>query len=142
MGMPRDRDARKYYRVALQRIDEAMLIHSRLDLSSAAEYLGGYAVECILKALLISAIPPSRRPAAGDLTVDWLKREVGHDLPRLRQTLAEHGVMMPREIVRDFMFVSTWDPGLRYEPGPGDRDRTTRFLASAKTVIKWADRSI
>jgi hypothetical protein len=53
MPLPQDLNARKYYRVAKQRLAEAELILVKLQLAAAAQYLAGYAVECTLKALLL-----------------------------------------------------------------------------------------
>ena len=63
MAMPADIDARRYYRVAYQRLEDGNLLFEKLARSNAAIYLSGYAVECILKALLVSATPVKQRPA-------------------------------------------------------------------------------
>jgi HEPN domain-containing protein len=70
MPLPQDQDARMYYRVAKQRLDEATLILEKLNLYAASHYLAGYAVECILKALLIVQTPAGQRPFPGVETVD------------------------------------------------------------------------
>jgi hypothetical protein len=62
MAMPRDKDARRYYRVAKQRLDEADTILSKADLPAAAMYIAGFAVECALKALLLMRRPAGQRP--------------------------------------------------------------------------------
>ncbi len=49
MGTPLDIDARKYYRVGIQRLKEAELILAVVRLPAASTYLTGYAVECVLK---------------------------------------------------------------------------------------------
>lgn len=141
MGVPkRDKDARKFARVAKQRLEEAQVIHENLRLWAAAQYLGGYAVECILKALVLVTTPSNKRQPSGEKTVNWLKREFGHDLDKLRSHLDRHGIRMSRDIAREFVFVSIWDTRLRYEPGPGDPDKTARFLSAAEAVLKWADK--
>lgn len=137
MGIPRD-IARKFSRVAKQRLEEAKTVR-RAQLPAAAEYLGGYAVECILKALVIVVTPTSERPPSGEATIDWLKKDFGHDLEDLRKGLVKQHTIMPPQVAREFAFVATWDPQLRYELGPGDPDRAERFLEAASAVIKWAD---
>lgn len=139
MGTPTDIDARKFARVAKQRLEEAKTIQQKAQLPAAAEYLGGYAVECALKALLIVVTPRSERPRPGEATIDWLKNDFGHDLEELRRGLVRQRTLMPSFVAREFAFVATWDPQLRYEPGPGDPDRTERFLSAASAVLKWAD---
>jgi hypothetical protein len=83
-----------------------------------------------------------RRPATGNETIAWLKRTFGHDLDALRRAIAARGFPMARDIAGEFVFVSTWDPETRYEPGAGDPDRAARFLVAAETIIKWADQRI
>ena len=139
MMLPHDSDARKFARVAVRRLSEAKIIQSRLQLSAAAQYLGGYAVECILKALVVVTTPRNRRPASGEPTMTWLKKEFGHDLHRLRRHLARFGHSMPPDVAREFLFVGSWDPQLRYDPGPGDPDECERFLLAAQRIVQWAD---
>lgn len=56
MAMPADIDARRYYRVAYQRWDDGVALLG-ISRPRAAIYLSGYAVECILKALLLVSTP-------------------------------------------------------------------------------------
>jgi len=57
MAMPLDIDARRYYRVAYQRLEDGAAL---LEISRprAAIYPTGYAIECILKTLLLMSTPP------------------------------------------------------------------------------------
>jgi hypothetical protein len=57
MSTPKDIDARRYHRVAYQRIEDGSLMLDKLDRPKAAVYLSGYASECILKALLLVVTP-------------------------------------------------------------------------------------
>jgi hypothetical protein len=138
MVVPRDIHARKYYRVAKQRLEEGELVLVKLDRPSAAVYLLGYAIECILKALLIELAPTNER----DETRRALKEDFGHNLRRLRAGVVQRGVAVPRPILSQLLFVSSWSPELRYEPGPGDRREAERFLAATKDIVIWADGSI
>jgi hypothetical protein len=139
MARPRDIDARKFARVAILRLDEAKLIYRKAQLPAAAQYIGGYAVECVLKALVIASTPRNERPPSGDETIAWLKKAFGHDLYALKAYLTKRGVQMSHPVSGDFLFVSTWDPQLRYELGPGDPKVTERFLEAAEALVKWAD---
>jgi HEPN domain-containing protein len=139
VGSPKNIDARKYARVAKQRFDEAMTVLKKAQLPAAAQYLGGYAVECILKALVLTLTPATERPNSGHDTIEWLKTKFGHDLRGLRAEAARHGVRMSAETVAEFGFVLSWDPQSRYELGPGDPETAERFLAAAEKIIKWAD---
>lgn len=138
MVVPRDIHARKYYRVAKQRLEEGELVLVKLDRPSAAVYLLGYAIECILKALLIELSPINER----EETLRSLKEDFGHNLRRLRAGVVGRGVAIPRPVLSHLLFVSSWSPELRYEPGPGDRREAERFLAATKDIVTWADGSI
>ena len=56
MGMPADINARRYYRVAFQRLEDGKSL-LEINRPRAAIYLTGYAVECILKALIVTSTP-------------------------------------------------------------------------------------
>ena len=139
MGSPKNIDARKYSRVAKQRFDEASIIVTRAQLYAPAQYLAGFAIECILKALVITLTPANERPPAGADTIQWLKETFGHDLRDLRIEVAKRGAKMSRDTAAEFAFILSWDPESRYELGPGDPDVTRRFLEAAGKIIDWAD---
>jgi hypothetical protein len=111
----------------------------KAGLPAAAEYLAGYAVECMLKALIIVTTPANERPSAGDATMRWLKREFGHDLDHLHTVVRQRSGNVSRDVASALVYVATWDPEQRYEPGNGDPARASRFLAEAEVVLKWAD---
>jgi len=134
MAIPLDSDARKYYRVAKQRLVEAE-IFMRNDLPAAAIYLAGYSIECILKSLLLVVTPPGGRQ---DM-LKSLKDDFGHNLPRLRAGLIERGARPPKNVAGELVFVTSWSPELRYEPGPGDPEEAERFVTAAKRIVVWAD---
>lgn len=138
MSSPKDADARRYYRAALRRLEEAELILEKVELPAAAIYLAGYGVECVLKALIIVVTPANARSGL----LDAMKRDYGHSLHRLLTGLVERRVHLPSAVIRSFLFVSSWSPDLRYEPGPGDSVEAARFLKEAKAIVIWADRSI
>src|SRR5207248_3240882 len=135
--------ARRYYRVAKQRLDEAKLILEGLKLAAAAEYLAGYAVECILKALLVALVPESELPQNWKGIVEWLKEDVGHDLKKLREEIRERGLSLPKAEIASLDFIAEgWKPESRYTPGSGDLIHAKRFLVAVETILQWADRSI
>jgi hypothetical protein len=133
--MPQDRDAVRYWRVAFKRLGEAELLLTKLALPVAATYLGGYAVECILKALILERTPRGQRAEA----MRALKEDYGHNLRRLRVGVLERGAHPPRDVMRELLLVSTWSPEMRYDPKPGDVKTSARFMAAVKTVVAWAD---
>src|SRR5438046_1996841 len=104
MPTPRDIDARRYYRVAYQRLEDGRLMLDRLLRSKAAVYLTGYAVECIAKALLIQVTPATKRPDV----LKSFRGPRGHDLLWLRARLAERRVSIPALIAREWAYVASW----------------------------------
>lgn len=134
MATPRDIEARRFFRVANQRLEDGRLLLDRLQRANASVYLTGYAVECILKALLITVSPASERKA----TTAMFRGAIAHDLLWLRERLGERAVRMPPEIASELMLLSTWSTDLRYEPGPGDSEEAGQFLKSAAIVVRWA----
>jgi hypothetical protein len=135
MGLPSDIDARRYYRVAYQRLEDGALMLEKLDRPKAAIYLSGYASECILKALLLTTTPLRERPETGRS----FRGAIAHDLQWLRQRLRDRGVVAPMIVAKELAYVATWSVDLRYEPGTGDRDDAQRFIASTRSVLEWAD---
>lgn len=132
--MPMDIDARRYYRVAYQRFDDgtALLGISR---PRAAVYLTGYAVECILKALLLVSTPVGER--ADVLTTFY--GGIAHNIDWLREQLVRRIGRLPVGEARHVSLVSSWSTDLRYEPGPGDREDAEAFLVAAESLLAWAD---
>ena len=59
VAMPSSVQARRFYRAAKQRFDDALLLLD-MERTTAAVYLAGYSVECMLKALILSAVPPAQ----------------------------------------------------------------------------------
>jgi hypothetical protein len=59
VAMPSSVQARRFYRAAKQRFDDALLL-LEMERTTAAIYLAGYSVECMLKALILSAVPQAQ----------------------------------------------------------------------------------
>lgn len=53
-------NVRRFLRANLRRQDEASFLLNEGNYSTAAVYLGGYAVECALKALILAGEPSAR----------------------------------------------------------------------------------
>jgi hypothetical protein len=62
VAMPSSVQARRFYRAAKQRFDDALLLLA-MERTTAAVYLAGYSVECMLKALILSAVPQAQEAA-------------------------------------------------------------------------------
>lgn len=62
MPEPRDKDARRFYRAARERWDDAEFL-ADADRTTGAVYMAGYCVECVLKALIVAQAPRKSRAA-------------------------------------------------------------------------------
>ena len=135
MAIPVSRDARLYYRCAFQRYEEAEVLFET-DYTTGAVYLAGYGVECILKALVLAAVPAGARSD----TMKSFRGGKAHEYEWLRSLyLIGGGARFPREITRHFTLVNDWSTDLRYAPHSVRADDAEAFLASAVGIIRWAD---
>src|SRR5688572_762373 len=97
------------------------------DFHTAAVYLAGYAVECALKALLLSSEPHARHAA----TLASFRGTKGHDFAWLVKELARRRVVVSPEMNRQVGEVAWWSTDLRYEPRDIKAKTATRFLLAA-----------
>lgn len=137
MSLPQDKDARQYYRVAYQRLEDGELL-LRNRRAQASIYLTGYAVECILKSLLIVSTPAGQR-------VDVLRSfrgPSGHDLLGLRDRSVGARIQFDRHVAKDLVHLSSWSTELRYLPDTGDEAEAKAFWQAADRLVKWANERI
>ena len=135
MSTPTRPIPRKFYRVAYQRFEEAEVLFEA-GYYIGAVYLAGYAVECMLKTLILEATPEKDHP-----TVEAeFRGQRAHHYEWLRHRYGQtHAPGWPAEISQGLTFVGTWETALRYTPGVGDRHDASRFLAEARKIVAWAD---
>jgi hypothetical protein len=104
--------------------------------TTGAVYLAGYGVECMLKALVLAAVPARARRD----TMKSFRGNRAHDYEWLRSLyLTNGGARLPREITRHFALVNTWSTDLRYTPRTVREREAKRFLASASAILQWTD---
>jgi hypothetical protein len=135
MALPKDPEARNYYRSALQWLDDANFILHQGDRKRAAVYLAGYTVECLLKALILSTLPRKK-------IIEMQKAKVlyTHNLESLKSCyLANGGPPFPKQILNDFLTISDWDTELRYQPRAINYRDAIRFLEAVARIAEWAD---
>ncbi len=131
------RTSRDFLKVALQRLTtaEALL---RLGITLDAQYIGGYAVECSLKGLILE------KTAAAD-QAEMLKRiSSGQKMHRpdvLLGKLRDLGVTLPLELAKRLRRFD-WTTDLRYETGRRDTGETVAFLRTTKAIYDWAEGQI
>jgi HEPN domain-containing protein len=135
MAIPASIEARLFYRCAFERYEDAQVL-LRAEHTTGAVYLAGYGVECILKALILSALAP----AAQSQMLKFFRGTKAHDFEWLRtQYLEGGGPRFPREIVEAFTLVNPWSTDMRYLPGKQKVEEAEGFLDAAGNIIRWAN---
>jgi len=126
--------SRDFQRAALQRLTAAEFLlnnHYNLD----AMYLGGYTLECTLKALILENTPAKDKPATLKKITSGKKM---HNVEVLSGLLKDLGCPVPLKLVKKLR-KSTWSTALRYETGRTDTGETRAFLKTAKAVYNWVE---
>lgn len=133
--MPSSSDARLFYRCAIQRYDDALVL-LRADHTTGAVYLAGYGIECIMKALILESAAPRRRKAILDL----FHGARAHDYEWLRSVyMTNGGTPFPAEIRPHFTLANDWSTDLRYLPKVLRPDEAEGFLKAAEAIMSWAN---
>lgn len=126
------KDSREFLKAAQQRLDAAeALLGQKYTLD--AQYLGGYAVECALKALILEGTVDAERPGVLKKISSGAKM---HRPEVLLGELADRGYEITADLAGRIRKMK-WKTELRYETGRRDTGETIAFLKTAKTVIKW-----
>lgn len=134
MPIPDSIDARLFYRCAYQRYDDAKVLRNA-EHTTGAVYLAGYGVECILKALILNAVPSKRRKEI----LNSFRGAHAHDYNWLRDCyLANGGARFPPAVTRQFTLVNEWSTNLRYVPRTYRSDEADSFLVAVESIIQWA----
>jgi HEPN domain-containing protein len=135
MGLPRIAEARLFYQFAIQRYEDAEFLLDA-ERTTGAIYLAGYGVEGMLKALILSILPPARQRnmlnsfrGARAHDYDWLKARY----------LTSGGASFPSTIAKGFSLVETWTTELRYLTKAAKRRDAEAFLKAVKEIMDWAD---
>jgi len=135
MAMPKSQAAKKFYRAAFQRWDEATVLMNAKR-TTGAVYLAGYTVECMLKALILAATPEKDHAAV----VLSFRGVWAHSFDELRYRYRKaDGPRFPANIHKSFVRVSTWSPHRRYATDQVRLPDAAEFLASVKRILEWAD---
>ena len=126
--------SREFQKAARQRLTSAEAL-LRLRLNLDAQYLGGYTVECSLKALILDRTPDADKPAR------LLRINSGAAMHRPEVLIGELrrlGTVLPLSITKR-MRRYHWTTDLRYEAGRRDLGETIAFLNTAKAVHNWVE---
>jgi len=135
MSLPDNPIPRRFYRVAFQRLEESQVLFGA-GYNIGCVYLAGYAVECILKSLILNSLPPKEHSAVES----EFRGQRAHQYEWRRNRYAQtNAPSLPGDVSKALTFVSTWETSLRYKPGLGEPDDAIRFLNDVKHILDWAD---
>ncbi len=135
MPTPISKNGRLFYRAAKARFDDAQLLFN-LKRTTAAMYLAGYSVECMLKSLILSVVPLTQE----DQILGMFRGARAHNYNWLiGQYWLRGGAPFPPSIVPHFNIVVRWSTDLRYSPRIIRTHEAKAFLTSVTDMIKWAD---
>jgi hypothetical protein len=129
---------RDFLKVASQRLSAAEQILEVLRLTLEAQYIGGYSVECSLKALILELTPAGERPEMlNTLTHGAMYHRVEVLLDRLR----DRGIRLTIELAKR-MRRYDWSTTIRYETGRKDTGETRGLLRTASAIYNWVEGQI
>ena len=138
MSTPHSPIPRRFYRVAYQRLEEAEVL-SNAGYYIGTVYLAGYAVECMLKALILNSSPKKDH----ETVAAEFRGQRAHQYEWLRHRYAQtNAAGLPVAVSESLLIVATWDTSLRYKPGLGDPTDASRFLEEVNKILEWADNRI
>lgn len=133
MAMPTSKLARRFFRCATQRRDEARILF-KAESYAGAVYLAGYAVECIIKAMIL-AITPAAQEAD---VVALFRGAKAHDYDQLKVWYRERGGSTPPPSLNpSFTIVNDWSTDLRYSTAPLKQEDAQEFLDAVDEVMRW-----
>ena len=130
--------SRDFQRAAGQRLaaaEELFAAGFNLD----AQYIGGYVVECSLKALILHDTPDAERPAMFRRLTESGGKMHRYDV--LRGILGEVGSTLPVPLSRRLRRFD-WSTGLRYEFGRADTGETRGLLKTAKAIYNHVEKCL
>ena len=127
-------DPQKFFRVATQRFAEAQFLFEG-GRYAASIYIGGYSIECGLKALILSTAPKNSQ---GELAASF-RGSGWHNIIRLIDTYIERGGPRPSlAMTKDLTYVhDEWSVELRYVAGEKPFRDTERFILSTDRILAW-----
>jgi HEPN domain-containing protein len=133
--LPSSEPARRFYRAAKPRFDDALLL-LEMGRTTAAASLAGYSVECMLKALMLAAVPRGQE----EEMLGMFRGTRTHDYEWLLRLYVEKGgARMPPSVILHFTRVNSWSTDMRYVPGTITLREAQAFIDAATAILVWAD---
>jgi HEPN domain-containing protein len=134
----RDRDVNKLLRAARQRLTSATILRNQAMYLDSM-YIAGYAPECALKALILANVVGRQRAA---YQREHFRGAIAHDFEYLRALLRRRRVQIPLHVARSLRRIASWSTNLRYEVGLKRAAEADQFLAAAREIVEWVERSL
>ena len=129
----RSKHVRRFLKAADARLEDAEFLREARR-SPAAVYLAGYAVEFVLKALVLGQLPEHRQLPM----IARFRGAVAHDYHWLLGIYRENGgAAYPAPVTQALARLDSWGTEMRYNPRtvyPGDIDH---FFRAVATVVEW-----
>lgn len=135
MSLNTNPESRRYRLAARQRFEDAEILLGNRR-TNGSSYLAGFAVECILKTLILANSTPNERPKL----CGRLRTEYGHDLEALRKAAGRRGMHMPQDVMEEFRRLNTWHNNNRYDPRLQSTEDAEVVLAASGALVEWAAR--
>jgi HEPN domain-containing protein len=125
--------SRDFLKAAGQRLTTAQFLLANSGYTLDAMYIGGYALECALKALILEKTPPAEK---SDRLTRITSGAVMHRYDVLAGMLKDMGTVFPSDLARRLR-KSNWSPELRYQTGRLDPGETRAFLKTVEAIYQW-----
>lgn len=124
----------RYYQAHLERLKDARALLNAKRWT-AAKYIVGIAVECILK---FAICQKAGEPYLDDIDEQLVRTAKGHDLDLLRKC-AGIAISMDSDVQSKVWFdgIRTWNVGLRYDPALGQKTDAQEFVQGAGNLCNW-----
>lgn len=100
--------------------------------------MAGYAIECTLKALILSTYPMKQH---GEVIGNF-RGAAAHRIEDLQRHYRTRSGRILHEMVKLLADVSVWTTDLRYDPGQGRAADARTFVATAQAVYDWGTRTL
>jgi len=138
MAARSNKQVQRFYRVAEKHLGDAELLYEHGSKTGGAIYLGGYVVECALKALLLARTPRRQQPE----TMELFRGTRAHEFEWLKVQLRSKGVKVSPEISEKLSSLRSWSVAMRYDPTEKSQRETREFLSAARAVLAWVKRNL
>jgi len=104
--------------------------------TTGAIYLAGYAVECILKAMILAITSTKKLPAM----IELFRGSKAHDYEWLKAKYFDNGgAPFPARFAGCFILVNNWSTDLRYKPGTAELREAEGFLDAVREILELAE---